>query len=95
MPSDPTGYSYHGDFLNGWDHELLTKAISDPSCLDKDGGRLEACEPFQPFLLSGDDQKACKSVARKTKEPVDGDIDKLPGCNPVQDGPGEAQDGKC
>lgn len=24
---DPTGYGYHGDFLNGWDVPILQKAM--------------------------------------------------------------------
>jgi hypothetical protein len=38
---DPTGYGYHGDFLDGWDKNVLQTAID--TCTS-DSGIIEYCE---------------------------------------------------
>lgn len=40
---DQTGLGYHGDFLNGWDIEVLQEAIK--LCIGL-SGRVEDCSPF-------------------------------------------------
>ena len=87
---DPTGFGYHADFLNGWDIDLLEKAIRDPTCGDKSGGRIDFCETFLPFLQTNRVQNLCPSIEPRVVEPVFGVLDKLPGCNPVQYGPRDA-----
>jgi hypothetical protein len=37
---DPTGYSYHGDFFNGWDINILKKAINE---CNSSSGVIEEC----------------------------------------------------
>ena len=84
---DPTGYGLHGDFLNGWDVDLLQKAVD--SCTD-DSGDVEDCAVFQlrPDAVAGE----CKVVSQ-VEEKVDGWMEKLPGCNVVQGGAKEAVPG--
>jgi hypothetical protein len=41
---DKTGFSYHGDFLNGWDRQILQEAVE--TCTDL-SGNIEACSVFQ------------------------------------------------
>ncbi|KAL0942125.1 wsc domain-containing protein [Colletotrichum truncatum] len=82
---DPTGYGLHGDFLNGWDIDVLQTAIKQ--CTDNSGA-LEKCTVFQFF--DDETRKGCR-VPVKVNEPVFGELDALPGCNPVQPGPQNAQ----
>ncbi|KAK1752294.1 hypothetical protein QBC47DRAFT_306703 [Echria macrotheca] len=87
---DPTGFGYHADFLNGWDVDLLEGALRDPSCGNGSGGRIDVCETLMPFLQSGRVQNLCPSLEQRVVERVDGLLDRLPGCNPVQYGPRDA-----
>ncbi|EPQ54999.1 hypothetical protein GLOTRDRAFT_105878 [Gloeophyllum trabeum ATCC 11539] len=86
---DPTGYSWHGDFQNGWDTTALQNAIDqcdNPN--DQTGnGVTEACKFFTVNSASTAD--ACK-IAPVVNEQVNGTLSKLPGCNPLQNGPGDA-----
>lgn len=82
---DPTGYGFHGDFLMGWDRPLLQKAIDE--CTN-DSGRVEDCGAFQ--LYPDATASACK-IKSHFAEDVFGPFKQLPGCNPVQQGPGQAQ----
>ncbi|KAI1633367.1 hypothetical protein F4809DRAFT_655210 [Biscogniauxia mediterranea] len=81
---DPTGYGYHGDFVNGWDIPTLQKGIDE--CTD-DSGVVERCGAFH--FREDDAMAACKTLAR-VDEPVAGALPALPGCNPVQPGPERA-----
>ncbi|KAG8723738.1 hypothetical protein FRC09_001945 [Ceratobasidium sp. 395] len=86
---DPTGYSWHGSLQNGWNTTALQNAIdkcNNPN--DQTGtGITEAC----PFLTVAPaaTQNKCK-IASEVKESIDGQLAKLPGCNPIQAGPGDA-----
>ncbi|KFY78023.1 hypothetical protein V499_02735 [Pseudogymnoascus sp. VKM F-103] len=76
---DETGYSFHGDFINGWDIPVLTAAIKD--CLiGVESGVVEEC----PAFLPSDDTNFAKNCPETSPvypcEPVHGIIDKLPGC---------------
>ncbi|KDR70134.1 hypothetical protein GALMADRAFT_887752 [Galerina marginata CBS 339.88] len=86
---DPTGYSWHADFQNGWDTNALQSAIdkcNNPN--DPTGtGITEACS----FLTVGNATLAdqCK-LSPQVDETIDGQLEKLPGCNPLQSGPQDA-----
>ena len=82
---DTTGYGFHGDFLNGWDKDVLAAATT--SCANTAGGRLEDCEAFAPTLNTHDSAKLCPAKKSVDPEPVHGLISKLPGCVKVT-GPG-------
>ncbi|KAG9089779.1 hypothetical protein FS749_001061 [Ceratobasidium sp. UAMH 11750] len=90
---DPTGYSWHGDFQNGWDVNVLQNAIDNCNNPNDDtfNGITEACRFFTVGAAA--DQNKCKIAAanKEVKETIDGVVlDKLPGCNPIQAGPGDA-----
>ncbi|KAJ7825325.1 hypothetical protein B0H13DRAFT_2122476 [Mycena leptocephala] len=87
---DPTGFSWHGDFQNGWDITALQNAIdhcNNPN--DQTGdGVTEACSFLK--VISADVATTCKT-APIVNEQVDGaPMARLPGCNPIQAGPGDA-----
>ncbi|KAF4272369.1 hypothetical protein CNMCM8812_008790 [Aspergillus fumigatus] len=82
---DPTGYGLHADFLNGWDIDVLQDAIN--TCHDG-GGDITKCEPItlQPDWVTD----GC-ILERSINERIDGWLDELPGCNPIQPGPNDAR----
>jgi hypothetical protein len=80
---DPTGYGYHGDFLNGWDVSVLQRVISE--CNDPAAqGVLEKCAAISTF--TGAQQSVCR-LPQQINEKVTGFLTALPGCNPVTPGP--------
>ncbi|CAE6367619.1 unnamed protein product [Rhizoctonia solani] len=85
---DPTGYSWHGDFQNGWDTTVLQKAIDTCNNPKDDtiNGIIEACKAFTLQDLT---KNTCKATP-ELSEVVTGKLAKLPGCNPIQAGPGDA-----
>ncbi|KAH8887849.1 hypothetical protein GQ53DRAFT_271453 [Thozetella sp. PMI_491] len=87
---DPTGFGYHGDFVNGWDADLLNDAIYDSSCGDSAGGRINLCDTFKPYLQDAKIQNECPGITSEVVEQVAGVLPALPGCNPVQNGPQDA-----
>ncbi|KAG5724570.1 hypothetical protein E4T56_gene19828 [Termitomyces sp. T112] len=86
---DPTGYSWHGDFQNGWDTSALQNAINkcnNPN--DQTGqGVTEACSYLT--VVDADVANQCK-ISPAINEQTDGVLSRLPGCNPIQTGPGDA-----
>ena len=81
---DPTGYGFHGDFLNGWDVPTLQKATD--TC-NNDSGLITDCPVFDFFTSA---QSSACVLAPTINEAVTGELEKLPGCNPVSYGPGRA-----
>ncbi|KAJ3526946.1 hypothetical protein NM208_g10945 [Fusarium decemcellulare] len=91
---DTTGYGFHGDFLNGWNMNVLTNAIKN--CINNDGigGAVSKC----PVLAASQTQyfsDNCPEMPSLINEPVRGMLDKLPGCNNVTSGPAKAPQGIC
>ncbi|KAJ7129906.1 hypothetical protein C8R43DRAFT_1026175 [Mycena crocata] len=86
---DPTGYSWHGDFQNGWEVAALQNAIDKCNNANDatNDGITEAC----PFLkvISADVATTCKTPV-VVNEPISGTLARLPGCNPIQAGPGDS-----
>ncbi|KAI1917975.1 hypothetical protein LOZ61_000089 [Ophidiomyces ophidiicola] len=84
---DPTGYGYHGDFIEGWQETVLQNAIDQCTNLS---GRVEDCPLFK--LQSEDDQRKCKLVKPAA---LGGELYSLtngglPGNVPIMRGPGYA-----
>ncbi|OQU99815.1 hypothetical protein CLAIMM_05396 [Cladophialophora immunda] len=78
---DPTGYGGHGDFVMGWDPDLLQSAVDQ--CTN-DSGRVEDCPVFD--LIPDAQAEGCR-IEPEVDEQVSGLLSALPGCNPVQPGP--------
>ena len=87
---DPLGYGYHGDFMNGWDQEVLEKAVAE--CRDP-SGVVEKCGVFEHYTL--EEMQSCRVKKIDVKEDVTGPLDKLPGCNPITYGPERAPKATC
>ncbi|BGP24567.1 hypothetical protein JCM10295v2_003485 [Rhodotorula toruloides] len=81
---DPTGYGLHGDFMNGWSHEVLQKAIDTCTA---DSGVIEECPVFELYDYKDGKNRCWQTPA--VNEEVLGTVPALPGCNPVQYGPGD------
>jgi hypothetical protein len=84
---DTTGYGLHGDFLNGWDMDILTKALNDPGCVTINQSiEIQKCPVLAPYFNTATAQ-ACKPARGQLTEPYpQGDgkvVPKLPGCNPL------------
>ncbi|KAG9688704.1 WSC-domain-containing protein, partial [Aureobasidium melanogenum] len=87
---DPTGYGFHGDFQNAWNDTALKSAIEN--CLvdgQDDSGTLDDCAVLHPFWNPNFSDN-CPQQPPQIGEPVEGMIDKLPGCIRVTTGPGAA-----
>ncbi|KAK0199439.1 hypothetical protein DFS33DRAFT_233960 [Desarmillaria ectypa] len=86
---DPTGYGWHGDFQNGWDVNALQRAIDQCNNPDNDtiNGVFTACPVFN--IISATQANQCR-IKPIVNEVTEGKLTKLPGCNPIQKGPGDA-----
>lgn len=87
---DPTGYGYHGDFMNAWDQDVLQRAVDE--CRSPTG-IVEECGVFEHYTRH--QQETCEILHLDTEEDVVGPMEKLPGCNGVQTGPHKAMAGMC
>ncbi|KAK7510465.1 uncharacterized protein IWZ02DRAFT_39953 [Phyllosticta citriasiana] len=81
---DPTGYSFHADFLNGWTPGVLGKAMKTCN-IGESGEPLSNC-----FEVNTDAERNACSQPAVVDEKVDGWLPALPGCNPIQKGPEKA-----
>ncbi|KAI3610099.1 wsc domain [Moniliophthora roreri] len=86
---DATGYSFHGDFQNGWDVNVLQNAIDKCNNPNDDtiNGVADACSYFT--MIPAANAASCQ-LPSVVNEEVKGPFAKLPGCNPIQAGPGDA-----
>lgn len=84
---DPTGYGYHGDFMMGWEDDVLQEAID--SCTNL-SGNIEDCNIFD--IQSEDDQRQCEFHMPLTLKKEDCSVhdEGLPGGMPVEWGPERA-----
>ncbi|KAF2102406.1 WSC-domain-containing protein, partial [Rhizodiscina lignyota] len=90
---DPTGYGFHGDFLNGWEVEALQQVTDQCNSDAAFGSTAKSdCPPIDEF--TSDEMMNCK-VPSQVDEPIRGVLSKLPGCNPVQYGPAPAKMATC
>jgi hypothetical protein len=87
---DPTGFGFHGDFLNGWDIDVLGSAIKQCGT-GNTGGGVETCAPLATSNSNSYGQN-CPEDAPFGVPVVDEQVhgmlgDKLPGCINLVDGP--------
>ena len=73
---DATGFSSHGDFMAGWDEDLLQHIID--TC-DTGSGGMDTCAGLTYGLNKGE----C-TIPSLVDEKIDGVLDKLPGNNPIE-----------
>jgi len=87
---DPTGYGLHGDFMNGWDRSVLSRAVDQCTAAS---GVIEDCPVFQNEgrFNADSDMNSCAAQNPLPSEPVTGaDLPHLPGCVAVTEGPAPA-----
>lgn len=72
---DPTGYGFHGDFVNGWDVDVLQEAVD--TC-NNPSGNLEDCPVFVGEMYTGSECQNCR-VPPSVGEKVKGVLPSLPG----------------
>lgn len=91
---DPTGFGFHGDFMNGWDSNVLGAALAGgaKSCANVDNnGQISACPPLAA-VDSAQYANNCPEFPPIVNEVVKGNVGtKLPGCNNIVYGPAPAQ----
>ncbi|KAF2028829.1 hypothetical protein EK21DRAFT_101568 [Setomelanomma holmii] len=86
---DATGYGLHGDFLNGWDVNVLQKAVD--TC-KADSGSVSECAAVTTY--SAQQCQQCQ-IPTTVQETTSGTLAKLPGCNPIAYGPERAIPSTC
>ncbi|MCJ1306720.1 hypothetical protein MMC25_000363 [Agyrium rufum] len=78
---DTTGYGFHGDFINGWDTKILQNGIDNfVTQIAGEADNIYFNNYFQKPAVSG----AQCSLPPMVDEEVEGNLDALPGCNPVK-----------
>lgn len=92
---DPTGYSFHGDFLSGWDQNILQSAIRDPTCDINNtsfGNNVKACNTLSQYVQDTPDGACPLNNVVNLNEWIGLGVSgsKLPGCNPITSGPAPA-----
>ncbi|KAF9522950.1 hypothetical protein CPB83DRAFT_899194 [Crepidotus variabilis] len=82
---DPYGFGQHADYMFGWEGDSLQRAMSNCT-----GGTGIPWDCPALTLQDMDVMNTCRQAV-KVPEVVEGTyLDKLPGCNPIQDGPQSA-----
>lgn len=76
---DTTGYSFHGDFLNGWDVDVLQAAVDQ--CTDKNYFNSGECPPLAETFSSEAPKVRCTTEPEVVEETLF--VTALPGSNPV------------
>ncbi|KIP07217.1 hypothetical protein PHLGIDRAFT_35537 [Phlebiopsis gigantea 11061_1 CR5-6] len=79
---DPTGLTYHADFMMGWDASILQDAVDN--CHNMNGD-ITLCQVLAPYI-NQDEAGACTLDSQIVNEAVgySAPIPALPGCNPVR-----------
>jgi len=86
---DSTGYGLHGDFLNGWDQNIMHAVLHDVSCFDNNtnsGNNPSACKPLAPYVKASNPDQSCLLTNPLTNFEdigVNNIISHLPGCMPI------------
>ncbi|RKP03107.1 hypothetical protein CXG81DRAFT_24215 [Caulochytrium protostelioides] len=89
---DTVGYTFHVDFISGWDTDVLKKAMNDPSC-DEAAFSPAKCAPLSSHIQDDKIKSECpKQVKLSVTEEIDGPLKALPGCNRIFNGPHVGKD---
>ncbi|RLN59907.1 hypothetical protein BBJ29_001912 [Phytophthora kernoviae] len=78
---DRTGFSFHGDFLNGWDIDVLQAAVDQ--CTDKNYFNSGECPPLAASFSKDAPEQKCTTEQEIVEDILV--VTKLPGDNPVDD----------
>ncbi|KAH8979366.1 hypothetical protein EDB86DRAFT_657912 [Lactarius hatsudake] len=86
---DPTGFGLHGDFADGWDKAVLSRAVNTCTA---NSGVIEDCPVFknEGRFVSDADMNSCAAPNPFPKElvaPSNALLPNLPGCVAVTNGP--------
>lgn len=86
---DPTGYGFHGDFINGWDPDVQLEAVNTCLYNGAPDGVIQECPILNQHDTNGYAWN-CPEQPPQVDELVTGLIPKLPGCINVTYGPDAA-----
>ncbi|RXW18155.1 hypothetical protein EST38_g7702 [Candolleomyces aberdarensis] len=81
---DPTGYGHHGDYMFGWEGDALQRVMD--KCTEFNGDPTY-CKEIT--VQSSEEINSCVQPS-VVEENIEGYLETLPGCNPIQAGPAEA-----
>ena len=82
---DMSGFGYHGDFVNGWDIDVLGAALNNTACMGNNDIPFQSCSTFAPSY-NPQAAASCKPDRGVVNQPGRTDnqpISALPGCNPL------------
>ncbi|TFK21425.1 hypothetical protein FA15DRAFT_81461 [Coprinopsis marcescibilis] len=82
---DPTGFGQHADYVFGWEGDSLQRAMD--VCTGGDGIPTN-CPALT--VQDTDSMNKCRQPNKIDEIVEDAYLEKLPGCNPIQEGPGFA-----
>jgi len=82
---DPTGFGQHADYVFGWEGDSLQRAMD--TCTGMDGFPSN-CHVLT--LQDTDTMNSCRQAVKVPEVAEEQYLDQLPGCNPIQAGPGPA-----
>jgi len=86
---DPTGFSLHADFQNGWDTTALQNAIDKCNNPNDATGQGDTAACTYLTVIDASVANECK-LSPAFSEQTGGNLTYLPGCNPLQYGPGDS-----
>ncbi|KUF98989.1 hypothetical protein AM588_10010762 [Phytophthora nicotianae] len=78
---DRTGFGFHGDFLNGWDIDVLQAAVDQ--CASKNYFNSGECAPLSASFSDKAPEARCTTQSEIVEDIMT--VAKLPGNNPVDD----------
>lgn len=99
---DTKGYSFHADFVSGWDEDVLQDAVDQ--CTGNLFGDLKSCPPFVPSLRDEQTGSNGNSTSDSTYCTVKTSVDEtvlgsslkyLPGCQTIKNGNATGAGKKC
>ncbi|KAI9893077.1 MAG: hypothetical protein M1814_000624 [Vezdaea aestivalis] len=74
---DTTGFGFHGDFINGWDNDVLVAAIKE--CINTNDGQVESCAAFKASIDKDHGKNCPLQPPVFPQEQVVGFLPQLPG----------------